>query len=912
MSKQLKLLLAIVVLLTLAVVGCQQRGGEIRPQGYTNFDSIQIDVPTIQLTATPGLLIENDSAGAVSFEVRNASSTPVFSVSNTGASLVLGNQIITGATAATTATPVMLLNNAADVNDLFIVEKDATPVFTINNSGTYTHLGAGTHTGGETFNNWAIVTGATAQTTGTPVFAIENAADVNDLFVVHKDATPVFTINNSGTYTSLGAGTHTGGETFNSWAIVTGATAQTTATPVMRIGNAADVNDLFVIEKDTTPVVIVGNAGAIAVLGAISDSDSAVTFTDNVAITGQAAGTEHLVITGAASQTAASLVIEANGGTDVFIFTEAPAAASTGALFEITDTLAIMDGSDEVIGIDLNITSADHETSANVLTGLDIGNIVGDAQTADTAIKIGTGWDTDVDGVTNLILGVDNTAVVTVLDPQTAGTGGALVNVTGTFGIMDGSDTSIGIDVDLTGANHTSSVNLLNGIDLALTTADADAIESAVYIRDNWDADINATTDMVLGVDNTTVVTIMDPQAAGSGGDLLDVTGTFNIMNGSDSSVGIDVNLTGANHTSTVNAVRGIELGLTTEDADAVESAVYIEDNWDIDVNATTNLVLGVDNVTVATIMDPQTAGTGGYLLDVTGTFGAMDGTDTSVGIDVNLTGANASSTDNFLIGMDIDLTTADPQVTEVAIDVTDTDFDYAIDAGSMPIISMAQTIFDDFYGDALPDEPILLSGNDAEAVDPAIVANEQYGVMTLVSGDVGDTCANDCSEINYGTVYNADQGGLMFETRLHIDSAVTNVSLCVGFTDVATIEAPAKATGGGDGITAVADNAVAMCFDDAANTKEWFSFGIDGTTQATTNGMLGIGPTHSVYQVLRIEVDAGGEDARFYVNGTLYGSLTANVVLITADLAPFISLDSNTTASVTIDVDYIYVTAKR
>ena len=357
-----------------------------------------------------------------------------------------------------------------------------------------------------------------------------------------------------------------------------------------------------------------------------------------------------------------------------------------------------------------------------------------------------------------------------------------------------------------------------------------------------------------------------------------------------------------------------IDGGLTNIGSGTCETAAGDNDlciDADLEVDGVAELdAVRIDST--LTMTTTNAAGASANPFDYTATAGIMNGSDTLEIIDINMTGANHSGTGNVVAAISIDLTTVDPQVAEKAIDIDDTDFDYAIDAGAAVILNTAQTIFVDFYGDALPGELVLLNGNDAQAVDPAIVANEQYGVVTLVSGDVGDTCANDCSELGFGTVYRADQGNLVFEIRLHIDTAVTNASVCAGFTDVATIEAPAYATGGGDGITAVADDAIAFCFDDAATTKEWFSFGIDGTTQATGNGMVGVGPTHSVYQVLRIEVDAGGEDARFYIDGTLVDTLTANVVTITDDLMPFVSVDSNTTASVTIDVDYIFVSANR
>jgi len=109
----------------------------------TNFSALQLDIPTIQPTDIPGLNIEHKGIGQA-LEIRNASSTPVFSVSGAGAvsyvSSSLCNTCIkyTGATAATTATPVFRIDNAADANNLVSIEKDATPVVVVGNAGAMT------------------------------------------------------------------------------------------------------------------------------------------------------------------------------------------------------------------------------------------------------------------------------------------------------------------------------------------------------------------------------------------------------------------------------------------------------------------------------------------------------------------------------------------------------------------------------------------------------------------------------------------------------------------------------------------------------------------------------------------------------------------------------------------------------
>lgn len=57
-------------------------------------------------------------------------------------------------------------------------------------------------------------------------------------------------------------------------------------------------------------------------------------------------------------------------------------------------TLGIMNGSDDFTLFDVNITNADHTGSSNTVQALDIAGITGDAQATETAINIGSGWDT--------------------------------------------------------------------------------------------------------------------------------------------------------------------------------------------------------------------------------------------------------------------------------------------------------------------------------------------------------------------------------------------------------------------------------------------------------------------------------------------------------------------------------------
>jgi len=141
------------------------------------------------------------------------------------------------------------------------VDHDLSAGGNVTIAGTLSANGGWSSSDGQTFTNYVAVTGPTAAVTATPVVRVNNAADVNDLFVIEKDATAVFTIGNGGAITRAGADTLTGSLVQTGHHIVTGPTAALTATPVVRINAASDVNDLLVIAKDGTDEVLVDNTG---------------------------------------------------------------------------------------------------------------------------------------------------------------------------------------------------------------------------------------------------------------------------------------------------------------------------------------------------------------------------------------------------------------------------------------------------------------------------------------------------------------------------------------------------------------------------------------------------------------------------------------------------------------------------
>jgi hypothetical protein len=127
-----------------------QEGGATFDSGVDMRDSnLVIAAPTAIGTATPGLVI--DCAGVSNcIEIRDGA-TPVFSVANGGAVSMAGslspsggqsvspNLVVSAPTAIATATPAAYINNAGAHNSL-VIAKNATPNFTVGNSGAVTGL----------------------------------------------------------------------------------------------------------------------------------------------------------------------------------------------------------------------------------------------------------------------------------------------------------------------------------------------------------------------------------------------------------------------------------------------------------------------------------------------------------------------------------------------------------------------------------------------------------------------------------------------------------------------------------------------------------------------------------------------------------------------------------------------------
>ena len=217
--------------------------------------------------------------------------------------------------------------------------------------------------------------------------------------------------------------------------------------------------------------------------------------------------------------------------------------------------------------------------------------------------------------------------------------------------------------------------------------------------------------------------------------------------------------------------------------------------------------------------------------------------------------------------------------------------------------------IFDDFTYQAIAETYtpwILNSGSDGQAIDPAISAAER-GVLLMTTGDDTGATAVDATQIICHIPVQADSSGLVFETRLHINTAITNISIFAGLTDVTTLEE--AFSNAADVLTSNADDACGFLYDTSATTDTWWMVAVDGGTDDSGCATLGHAPVADVYQVLRMEVSADGATINFYIDGTLEDTLSADTgVSPDVNLYATIVACGDGVASKTVDVDYIYV----
>lgn len=237
---------------------------------------------------------------------------------------------------------------------------------------------------------------------------------------------------------------------------------------------------------------------------------------------------------------------------------------------------------------------------------------------------------------------------------------------------------------------------------------------------------------------------------------------------------------------------------------------------------------------------------------------------------------------------------------------------EYAVDEYGQ--IWMGQTngragveLFDDFLGDVLQDPWRGAAGTAGTA--PAVLASGTNGRVRLAMGDdAGVSMAANGSQLDAGNLnWLPSQGGLILEAHLTVD-VVTDVAIFFGFTDqISALEMPWTISG-----TTFTSNQTDGCgflFDTAATTDTIRCVGVDTDVDATSIN-TGLAFVAATLILFRIELSATGV-ARFFINGTLVGTMTA-AVTPTVKLSPVVVGFSRTTTARLLDVDYIRVLSAR
>lgn len=379
----------------------------------------------------------------------------------------------------------------------------------------------------------------------------------------------------------------------------------------------------------------------------------------------------------------------------------APAAGVGGSVSQVAGILNAMNGLDSVEVFLVSVTNADHTGAGNTLVGVDIAGIVADVDADEYALRFGAGWDRDVFDAGNLALqggsmslqvasgnafafsnGGGNIAIFNDssdeiqfrpnLDPTFtftdvgAGVSGFYFGHFTTLAAMNGGDIVELVSIDVTNADHTGVGNNLWGINLAIDSNDADALQSAVRVGGNWDIGIQFANGLLqpqtnilslngpLTFQSGTVVPIdfaMVTDFAGNdqamfslntGLTILRNVGVGSIlapgvMDGSDNMSFLKYGgFTDANHLSVTNVMAVVRADtITSPDANAIHAVLRQDAGWDamalVEAGSAWAPTFDPASNKVAIFIDEATNRVGGAGADCTLVARLANGTEVSI-----------------------------------------------------------------------------------------------------------------------------------------------------------------------------------------------------------------------------------------------------------------------------------------
>lgn len=451
-------------------------------------------------------------------------------------------------------------------------------------------------------------------------------------------------------------------------------------------------------------------------------------------------------------KTIANTNVIANGS---FIVT-----ASTNAELTAGSVVALAAGTDVTIdaGDDVIITASSvaiNNTSPNFAL-----DVTGDIRIEESG-KLYFGGTGSSDNDTNLYRSAANTLKtddnfvvggtltlqdsLTLTKVNTAGGSANSLTLTGTLGVMNGSDTFRGMYINYTNANHTGASNNVYAIDIANITGDAEANEVALNIGTGWDyamviggdtnlyrsaADTLKTDDNLIVALSSTARNIVvsggnsyNPESSSSS---ISVNGSaLSDMNGTGVYSGLQVTINTGSQPSG-GTIYGVKIDSITSTT-CGETAIDIGSGWDYGINlsdgntaalrlsgtsgtavsgilfgADTNLYRSAANVLktddglivagALTVQSVNAAGGSADALTLSGTLGIMNGSDTFRGLYLNYTNSNHTGASNVFNAIDIAAITGDAQCSEVAINIG-TGWDIGLKIGGATVSSLISTV---------------------------------------------------------------------------------------------------------------------------------------------------------------------------------------------------------------------------
>lgn len=218
-------------------------------------------------------------------------------------------------------------------------------------------------------------------------------------------------------------------------------------------------------------------------------------------------------------------------------------------------------------------------------------------------------------------------------------------------------------------------------------------------------------------------------------------------------------------------------------------------------------------------------------------------------------------------------------------------------------IVSSSAPLYvaDDFKAPTISATYAKTVGNDGQAVAFAVSAADPLGIVVGTTGDAGTGIAADGLTLAGPLAFTAGVERT-FRTKVKV-SAITNVYLFIGFTDVlpsTTLEEPISLSG--TTFTSNATDACGLLFDTAATTDTIRGVGVatDADATAIDTGLAWVADT---YKDVKIVITAEGT-MKAYLDGTLVATVTS-AVATTATLCPIIVAEARSTATRTVSVDY-------